>query len=83
MRVLDPSVGPDVAVHDNNFDPPAMPKQRIWDVCAPKLIVEKANGVFLNTSGEPYNPAVDRTPIILASNAKAAQAVIDIGNGRE
>jgi myo-inositol-1(or 4)-monophosphatase len=59
-------------IHDNS---PNKPKQELWDIAAPKVIVEESGGVFCNASGVAYG--LDSVgPIIIARNKLIAQEVI-------
>lgn len=52
MRIIDGSCRLSAVIHDNNA---TQVKQAVWDVAAPKLIIEEAGGIVSNLIGEPYN----------------------------
>ena len=53
-------------VHDNS---PYKIKQELWDIAAPRVIVEEAGGAFVNTAGYPYG--IDSIgPILIARDMK-------------
>jgi myo-inositol-1(or 4)-monophosphatase len=65
-RLVDPdnrSLG--AVVHDNNA---TSPKQKIWDLAAPRLIVEEAGGFFTDSRGRRY--PLDGTSMIFVARTK-------------
>jgi fructose-1,6-bisphosphatase/inositol monophosphatase family enzyme len=75
VRVIDRATRLAAVVHDNN---PIYPKQQVWDVCAPQIIVSEANGVFLNSSGKEYAPFEDCDLIVVAQNSQIAEDILSL-----
>lgn len=71
-RVVEPGSTIFAVVHDNN---PAKIKQAIWDIAAPRLIIEEAGGAFVDLLGTPY--WIESTgPIVVARTPEAARKII-------
>lgn len=72
-RVVDPDSQVMLVVHDNN---PKAVKQAVWDLAAPKLLVEEAGGVFWDLEGTPYDLKTGQGPILVAHSESVARLVL-------
>jgi myo-inositol-1(or 4)-monophosphatase len=72
MRILDGTSGLAAIIHDNNAE---KVKQAIWDVAAPKLIVEEAGGVVINLLGESYD-IFKPEPFVIANSSELAHQIV-------
>lgn len=73
-RVVDPDSKVMLVVHDNNSN---SVKQDVWDLAAPKLLVEEAGGVFWDLSGIPYHLKTGQGPILVAHSESVARLVLE------
>ena len=76
MRVIDDHYGLAAAIHDND---PRHPKQRLWDLAAPKLLVEEANGCFVDPSARTYELLGQTTPVIVTASKEFLNTVLEFG----
>ncbi len=76
MRILDETNGLAAVIHDNNAK---KVKQAVWDVAAPKLVIEEAGGCVINLKGEPYN-IFSPEPFIIANSTKLAQQIVQLAS---
>lgn len=72
MRILDGTTGLSAVIHDNNNK---KMKQAVWDIAAPKLIVEEAGGVVISLRGDNYN-IFNFEPFVIANSNELAQQIV-------
>ncbi len=71
-RAIEPHSTVAAVLHDNS---PRRPKQCVWDLAAPKLIVEEAGGVFWNLAGQPYS-LTEVGPIVIARSHEIGSRLV-------
>ena len=70
IRVVEGESHLSVVVHDNSE---LSGKQKLWDVAAPKIIIEEVGGVFLGEDLNPYDPKRPGLIIIARSEERARE----------